>query len=330
MAAIGGARRLTHAEQVRQRRIREAERQQEEQRQQNYRVLRPQTVVARSNAQARPLYHSNGMRARKAHYFQMKASGGEIRVRSLPSARLSWRAFSGAVSLVIFILILYLVISPTFKISKVSMNGLQRLSPLEVESSLPIGNTPIFTLDPNKLVSSLSATYPELANIRVKLTLPATLSITATERVPIISWVTSDRTYWIDLEGNVFPARGEATPPLTILSNAIPPAPAEQSNGEGSFVQQLLPVRAIEPSVLNAILDLSNRMPQETTFLYSQQDGLGWNDPRGWEVFIGLDLSNLTVKITEYEAIISQLDQKGIHPRMISVEHIDAPFFRTE
>jgi len=71
-------------------------------------------------------------------------------------------------------------------------------------------------------------------------------------------------------------------------------------------------------------------MPQETTFLYSHNNGLGWIDPGGWKVYVGLDLSDLGTKIAEYQAIIKKLDLQGIRPVMVSVEHIDAPFFRTQ
>jgi len=53
-------------------------------------------------------------------------------------------------------------------------------------------------------------------------------------------------------------------------------------------------------------------------------------DPGGWKVYVGLDLSDLGTKIAEYQAIIKKLDLQGIRPVMVSVEHIDAPFFRTQ
>ncbi len=330
MTAIGGTRRLSRAEMVRQRRIKEAEIQQEQVRLQNYRVLRPKTVITRNYSQSQPLYQSGRNRVRKAYYYKAKETGSEIRFRSMPTVRLGWRVLSGALSAVMFILIMYMAISPMFKVNQLKINGLQRLSSLEVESSLQIGNTAIFALNPKKVVDTLTNAFPELTNIRVTISLPATVSISVTERVPVVSWVTPDRTYWIDLEGTVFPARGEANPPLTILSNDNPPAPPDQIGSNETILSLSLPTRTIDPAVLNAIRELSSRMPQETTFLYSEQDGLGWNDTRGWQVYIGMDLSNLPVKITEYEAIINQLDQKGIHPMLVSVEHIDAPFFRTE
>ncbi len=322
---------MSRAETIRQRRVKDAEKQQEQSRLHNYRVMRPATtVVTRSFSQTTPLYQSGRIRSRKAHYFNIKGSSGEVRVRSMPNIHFGWRALSGAFSVLLFILIMFLAISPSFKVSRVNITGLVRLSALEVESSLQVGNTPIFAVNPNQLIDSLSNSYPELMNVRISVSLPATISITATERVPIISWVTSEHTYWIDLEGAVFPARGDAIPPLTIITDDVPPAAEGQAVAQENAFSFVIPIREIDPAVLNAILDLSSRMPQETTFLYDAQNGLGWNDSRGWQVFIGLDLGNLPIKISEYEVIVAQLDLQGIHPVMVSVEHIDAPFFRTE
>jgi alkyl hydroperoxide reductase subunit AhpC len=53
-------------------------------------------------------------------------------------------------------------------------------------------------------------------------------------------------------------------------------------------------------------------------------------DQHGWKVFLGMDFTDLSTKILEYQAIAAALEKQGIQVVMISVERVDAPFFRTE
>jgi hypothetical protein len=75
---------------------------------------------------------------------------------------------------------------------------------------------------------------------------------------------------------------------------------------------------------------LSSRMPNQTNLIYSSQDGLGWIGQHGWKVFLGMDFTDLSTKVLEYQAIAAALEKQGIQVVMISVERVDAPFFRTE
>jgi hypothetical protein len=52
-------------------------------------------------------------------------------------------------------------------------------------------------------------------------------------------------------------------------------------------------------------------------------------DPNGWQVYIGKDLNQFEAKMATYQAIISELESRGIRPTLVSVEHLDAPFYRS-
>jgi cell division protein FtsQ len=321
---------ISRSEQIRQKRILETKTREAQTRQQSYRATHPQTVVARNYSQAVPLYQSAAIKSRKTHYYKLRNTGAEVRVRSLPSLKINAKTLSGLVAIAAFVLIMYMSVASTFKISSVELRGAQRVSALDVQSSLDFTNTSMISIDPAKMIAQLNDAFPELANVRVKLIMPSKIIITTNERVPIIAWTSDKGTFWMDVEGAVFPARGDIVPPLSIQADENPPvANALVQSSDLPGVVSTYP-RQMDPLVLNAIMQLSARMPQEGSFLYSQQDGLGWMDSRGWKVYVGMDLSNLGTKITEYEAIVKQLDQQGIRPVMVSVEHIDAPFFRTE
>jgi hypothetical protein len=86
----------------------------------------------------------------------------------------------------------------------------------------------------------------------------------------------------------------------------------------------------ISPDTLNAIIEMSAILPAGGSLVYNPISGMGWRDPRGWEVFFGTDLSNIDFKQVEYETILARLVEMGVSPAMISVEHIDAPYYRME
>jgi hypothetical protein len=155
---------------------------------------------------------------------------------------------------------------------------------------------------------------------------------------------------WLDAEGVIFPARGDAGPLVTIQSEDAPPleliyteaaedeaAEAASTGGNGAVDTTLeeaqIPVsglRKLDPSLLAAAQALSQKLPADTRLVYSSQDGLGWVDSAGWQVFIGADLSNFEAKFNMYQSLVQHLANQGQKPVLVSVRHLDAPFYRLE
>lgn len=86
----------------------------------------------------------------------------------------------------------------------------------------------------------------------------------------------------------------------------------------------------IDPVVNNAIRKLSAMMPAGTTLVYNSKNGVGWNDPNGWNVYVGTDLSNLDQKLIVYRSVVAYVQQAHYKPSMISVEYVHAPYYRLE
>ena len=64
--------------------------------------------------------------------------------------------------------------------------------------------------------------------------------------------------------------------------------------------------------------------------VYDSVHGLGWNDPKGWEVYFGSEDQDMEMKLTVYQALVDRLENEGIQPAMISVEYVHAPYYRME
>jgi hypothetical protein len=75
---------------------------------------------------------------------------------------------------------------------------------------------------------------------------------------------------------------------------------------------------------------MNAHIPEGAALIYDPISGMGWRDPGGWEVYFGNDLSNVALKQVMYQAILERLEAVGVSPVMISVVHVDAPYYRTE
>lgn len=316
---------LSRADRIRQLKARELQQKQINARQQTTAVRPTTPVFTRYRNQSVAYQTMNRTQPRRVVYHKMAGKNAEVRLPAMPAIRPGWKLLSGFLAAICLLTILFTSVSANFRVSKVTINGLKRLTTLEVESSLDLAQTPVVAVDTTAIARKLSQSYPELSNIKVRLSLPSTISISALERAPFISWSTKDHVFWIDTNGTIFPDRGNATPPLSIQSESLPPLSKMDASGQSSKVEENL-----DPGILRAILEMSSRMPNQTNLIYSAQDGLGWIDQHGWKVFLGMDFSDLSVKILEYQAIAAALEKQGIQVVMISVERVDAPFFRTE
>jgi hypothetical protein len=232
--------------------------------------------------------------------------------------RVGWRFLSFLLAGAFSFAILTAWQSPDYKVSTIRIEGLQRLQEDEVLSILDIYGLHIFALEPEKVCRLIYQHFPEFRDIQVKLSLPAQVSIRVVERQPVIAWQLKDNLLWIDSEGYLIPARGEANQMLTIQADALPSY--RLINKENASTENVIRdkpkfkdyldhlvffsiPKQIDGNLLTAILQLNAWMPEESVLLYQEKRGIGWSDIRGWE---------------------------GIQPSMVSVEFLHAPYFRLE
>ena len=280
--------------------------------------------------------------ARKIRY-HVGNNGVETRLFSMPVLKFNWQWVSGILTVVLLIVVLILTNMSTFVVNSVDVSGLQRLTSDDLAPIVQVNAGSIFMLDRDKLTQAIAIAFPELQDIHIKVKFPAAVTITVTERQPIMAWSTSESTLWIDAEGVVFTPRGEAPAMLNISSgNSLPfttsvAKPRSALDYAAMVIDRqenpLTPESVIlymNPSVMKAAMDLSAQMPQGATLVYDSVSGMGWQDPRGWNVFFGTNLEDMQTKNIAYQAIVEHLTALGITPTTISVEYADAPYYRTE
>lgn len=298
-------------------------------------------VLIRSASYGTPLIHRTQSRHRRKFALSLNNLGAEVLFPAVPVIKPGWRLLSGFLTAALAALILMATVTAEFNVNQMEVKGLQRLTASDLEAALNLTNLKIFVVDPKRMKSDLEDAFPELANVSVKVAMPSKILISVMERQPVLEWRYDDLTVWIDNDGVIFPPRGEASGLLTIYSDSAPPLlfnapppPVEEFKRsqlkETSQVEEAKSKKLVDPLLVKTALTLRRQMPSDTPLAYHQHSGLGWSDPQGWNVFIGSDLNNLDQKMVVYQGIAKHLSSQGIHPRMISVEHVHAPFYRLE
>jgi len=274
----------------------------------------------------------------------LKSKGAELQLPAFPRLRSGWRLISGA----IFLLSLFVIISfsgfSTFKVNAITLEGTQRLSQDAILSSMDmdvIGKS-IVLVKPEEIRIRIEENFPGLNRVDVAVELPASVTIQVVERHPLILWQLEDQSYWIDAEGVIFPPKGEAETAITVFANGDPPAAQavedQKTNSETEETENMevspndnpTAIVRTTPGFVQGILALREYAPQSSFLQYDPEFGLGWQDPHGWQVYFGKDTTDIDLKLAEYETIVATLNEKKLIPSVISLEFLDAPFYRLE
>lgn len=333
----------SRAEQSRLRREKALDERQQQAAQTIQRPVQPAPVMVRQKtaSSASQVYRKGATRPRKQIYYNLGEPGAEMRLPALPAMHMGWRSISGITVAALLALVIFIATTPALQVNAVAVEGVTRLTAEEVQAALNLNGTPVFAIDRKEVLRNLNGNFPELIEPRVEIGLSNQITVTATERTPVISWVTPEQTTWLDVEGVLFDPRGDLVPPLTVQSPVNPPLDtamlpygANTDGLMGALLQHLTAEVGLPPhiqsDVLVALAVLNQRMPSITTYVYDPVEGLGWTDPAGWTVYMGVNLNDMDRKMQIYQAIVDELNRRGIRPVMISVVHPDAPYYRTE
>lgn len=313
-------RELSRAEVARQRR---ASRAATELKQTTQRAVKPiQPVTKRVTAAPKPTF----IQVEKKRRYNVALGLPDIHLRrpntSTPNSPRGWRAASLGVVILVGVAI-YLALSlPYFNIPSVTVLGNNRLTREEISAAMGVLGQSVFTVQPEDAEMRLRMNYPELLSVNVDVYLPNHVYVTVSEREPVILWQQNGAYTWIDANGVAFrphgvveglvPVTGLATPPSGVLlaDNLLSPPPYMQTE------------------LANAILLLAPNVPADTTMVYDQTYGLGWEDVRGWKVFFGSSAHDMPLKARVYQSLAQSLSERSLSPIFISVVHPDAPYYR--
>lgn len=296
-------------------------------------------VLMRGGNPKIPTRSNPGQKIRKRFDISLNTPGAELQLPAVPVIRLSWQWFSAMIVVGCLAGLFYLWSAPAYQVSSIPVEGLQRISAREVNLVLGLNQTPIFILNPVVMAEELAAAYPEFYDVAVEIKLPNHVAVQVDERQPVLAWKYSSGLVWVDQKGVSFPIRGELpsvggddadTLPV-VEAQGMVAAPEAQTEEAAAMAQNPFVARQLlSPELVNAVLEIAQLSPPHTTILFDPAHGLGWKDPRGWHVYFGMDNQNMSSKLLVYDEIVRQLLDQGITPRLISLEHEHAPYYRLE
>lgn len=275
-------------------------------------------------------------RKRRKVNVPLKTKGAEMQLPAFPNITLDWRLLSGALFIISLAMVFVFSGFSTFEVSTITLEGAQRLAGETILSTVSLSGTSIISIKPDEVESRVLEDFPSLKDAQVTTGLPASVTIKVVEREPIILWQQESASLWIDAEGVMFPVRGEAEVSLTVIANGDPPAveSAEETPEDDESLRLSLLAKPVypvtTPEFVKGVLSLKGYLPENSSLQYDPQFGLGWQDPNGWLVYFGRDISEIDIKLAEYQTIIEALQAENLTPAMISLEFLHAPFYRLE
>lgn len=291
-------------------------------------------------------YSLKSTRPRRKINIPLSDQGLEVQVPMIHLPNPGWRILSIVLLAISVSLVTIAAASPVFKVDQLEINGVTRLQPAEIESTLRIIDENIFLVEPTQLQNRLLNAYPEIKNITAEVTLPDKVSVVIEERIPVMLWTYDQISFVTDQYGKMFTARSTDDVAISIQAEDPPPlVPEEFFMGIEKVVEfnpgmitliedneddQIKYHMILDPTINQAITKLSSMLPAGITLAYNQKDGLGWNDPNGWKVYVGTDLSNLDQKLIVYQNIVEHLQQSHMQASVINVEYVHTPYYRLE
>ena len=247
---------------------------------------------------------------------------------SIRRPRFGWRSVSFILSAVLGTVLYYAFNLPQLRATEAQLTGNQIVTPADVNSVLNISGQPIFLLTPSDLETRLRLNYPELAFVRVTVSLPNLVTVDVRERKPAIRWEQGGGYTWVAEDGVAFRPRGEMIGLISVVAESAPPVGGGAGSSVSSQDELLSPAPFISVEMVQALKGLAGHVPPGVPILYDARMGFGWNDPRGWRAYFGATPNDVELKMRVYESMVESLTQRGIRPALINVTYPTAPYYR--
>ena len=242
-----------------------------------------------------------------------------------------------------------------FYLNYIPVEGVTSIRIDDIVAESGLAGHHIFAADPQAAAENIS-TMGGVVTATVTLHWPNEVMIRVREKPPVATWQEGDKTFWIDEDGQLSPARADTIGLMTIISEvpastelalatATEDAQVQQSQdeddesvaneaaGEGVATKDdeegsPLSLAAFVPKdVLEGALQLRELRPNIDRLFYQPSSGLGYQDGRGWRAYFGTGL-DMHQKLVVYETIVVDLLERGIQPEYISVANQHKPYYR--
>lgn len=224
-----------------------------------------------------------------------------------------WRLFSGLIVASLIILLAVFFATDVFYVHSVSVGGLEYLNDREVFALSGIAGVHIFWIDPQQVRQNLLQS-PSIADAQVNIGWGSPMvQLIVEEREPALVWEQAGIATWVDVNGRVMRQRADRRDLLRISADTLMDGP---------------PGASVSTDVIAGALQLQTLLPDLHMLRYHPDFGLGFNDSRGWEVWLGIG-SGMPEKLALYGDIIEDAVSRGVTPRAVYIINPDRPWIST-
>lgn len=302
----------SRAEQVRRRRLAQSRR-------------RYDSAVTRSSSTVRPLVsrprRATGLGTERVGGTYGRRKGGMrgllgglgVGLPAIPRIELSWRMASLFLCLLLGGMLLRVITDRSMFIDGINLGGSALVPGEEIYAHSGIAGQHIFWVDPAEVRRQVLE-VPGIAGAAVSVEWPNTVTIVVTERIPVVTWIENERTWWVDADGNRFRARQDLP--------GLLPITVDDSKGKTNTPDGA----AVPAAAIHGALQLRELRPNIEALHYDSLHGLSYQDGRGWRGYFGVG-TDMPQKLAVYERLTEDLTARGIYPKKISVENLDAPYY---
>jgi hypothetical protein len=223
-----------------------------------------------------------------------------------------WRLFSGMIVVVLSALLAVFFVLDIFYVHSIDVVGLRTTSREEIYALTGIADMHIFWVDPAEVRRNILRS-PTIADATIEVGWPPVMvQIVIEEREPALIWEQAGVPVWIDVQGRVMSQREQREELVRIVSD-------ERDGPMGPNVQ-------IGLDVVGGALQLKTLYPNIDVLRYDPNNGLGYQDGRGWMVWFGTG-TDMPQKIAVYNVLVDNLLARNIRPSLVNVANKNAPYY---
>lgn len=227
--------------------------------------------------------------------------------------RVPARAWGAGLAVVCAIALVWMLLDESLYVRSLRVGGLRTMRPDEIYQLTDVIGVHAFWLDPAAIRADI-LTSPTIADAQVIIGwTPDLLTLIISEREPALVWEQAGQAVWIDVNGRVMRQREDRAGLLRVQAEPLL---------DGQVGTQ------IDLAAVAGALQLQTLLPAERVLRFHPDNGLGYNDPRGWTAWLGTG-TGMPEKLRILEAIAADLERRGVRAVEISLVNPDAPHVTT-
>lgn len=224
--------------------------------------------------------------------------------------RINPRLFSLVLVVLMIGLLAYTFSSDDFYIHSIAVGGLHYMTADEIYGLTNVLGLHVFWIDPAQVRADMLKS-PTISDAQVIVGLPPDLmTILISEREPALVWQQAGQASWVDVNGRVMRQREDRPDLLVVQADSSLTAAVGES---------------LSVDVVAGALQLQTLLPTGTTLRYHPDKGLGYNDQRGWLVWLGVG-TGMPEKMDILDAMVADLVARNVRYAEINIVNPDSPF----